>query len=144
MNGVAIIPKIMTFRLAVENVGPLWPQLEPLIVRAIGRRPTHTADDVRHMIYGHACHPWVQMEDATVRAMAITEFASYPQGIWLRCWLNAAVPEIKQDDQAFVDAMTPWAEAHGCRGFEASGRLGWVKRFPDFVVEGVVIRYTAH
>lgn len=113
-----------------------------MIVRALRGVPTHTADDVRRMLLGQTAHLWVQ-DGNPVAAMAITEFAAYPQGVWLRVWLGATRDDATPfDTEAFVKATRQWYRYHNCRGFEAIGRQGWLKRVPGARAEGFVMRIT--
>ncbi len=128
------------FRVAVEHVMPLWPQLEPLVERALEGHLPHDAEDVRKALLGGNTQLWVQWDDERVEALAITEFAVFPKGVWVRVNLVAARPDARLDSEAFLAALTQWKEMHGCRGLEAIGRVGWARRFPGMKQVGVLLR----
>jgi hypothetical protein len=130
------------FRVAVENVTPIWPQVEPLVVRALCGQPTHDAEDVRRMLLGNAAQLWIQWAER-VEAICVSEFVAYPKGIWVRVWLVGADPVAKMTDAGFADAIEHWREANGCRGIEAIGRLGWLRRYPQVKFVGAVMRTVA-
>jgi hypothetical protein len=129
------------FQVAVENVMPLWPLWEPLLVRALRNLDTHNATDVRRAVLGEQAHLWVQW-DGTLQAFIVTEFAVYPRGTWLRLWLAGAAQDAPMDDDAFEDALAVWRDAHNCRGYEIIGRMGWLRRFPELRFQGSVMRTT--
>jgi hypothetical protein len=129
------------FMVAVENVMPLWPQWEPLLIRALRGAETHDALDVRRMVLGEQAHLWVQWA-GRLEAFVVTEFAHYPKGTWLRLWLTAAAPDCEQDTTMTEDALAVWKDAHNCRGYEVIGRMGWLRRFPEMRFVGAVMRTT--
>lgn len=130
-------------RVAAENVTPLWPQLEPMIARALRNAPTHTPEDVRKALLALSSHLFVAHDDGDVDAFIITQFSCYPQGVWLHVWLAGAKDDEPMDLHAFLAAADQWRKMHGCRGFQITGaRTGWVKKFPDAQVEGVNLRWT--
>lgn len=113
-----------------------------MVARALRGTPTHTVEDVRRMLMAQTAHLWIQ-GGAPIEAMAITEFAAYPQGVWLRVWLGASRDdETPYDTEAFVNATRQWYQYHHCRGFEVIGRQGWMKRVPGARAEGFVMRIT--
>ena len=126
-------------RVAVDNIMPLWPQIEPLIAEALSVCQTHDTEDVRRMLLAQSAQLWIQWEDR-VLGLLITEFVSYPKGIWVRIWLAAAAQNAKLDYVSLYDTLSKWRDANGCRGFEALGRPGWLRKFPEFRVEGLVMR----
>lgn len=132
---------VRVFRVAVENVMPIWPALRPLILQELVVVPTHTEEDVRKAILSGSCHLWVQWSDH-VEAMVLTDFVSYPQGLALRCWLGSSYRSDKMDWRKFRTAIMGWAQACGCRWVDACGRVGWLKRFADAKMAGVFMRVT--
>jgi hypothetical protein len=139
------------FMVAVENVMPLWPLWEPLLIRALRNLDTHNATDVRRAVLGEQAHLWVQwdasvqqmpVQPGPLQAFIVTEFAVYPRGTWLRLWLAGAMPGTPMDDNAFEDALAVWRDAHNCRGYEVVGRMGWLRRFPEARFQGAVMRTT--
>lgn len=127
------------FRVAVENIMPLWPQLDPLIVSGLRTVATHDAEDVRRMLLGQACHLWIQWSDR-VEAMVISEFTTYPKGLWLRLWLGAALPDAKMRPELFMSELEDWRVTNGCVEFEIIGRTGWGRLLPGARYEAVVWR----
>lgn len=128
------------FRVAPENVAALWSQLQPLIEKGLRGTPTHDAEDVRKCLYVPTCQLWGQFDIPTLEAIVISEFVSYPKGIWLRAWIAAALPEPGMETEEFLAKMTAFARDNKCAGFEAIGRHGWARRFPDAQVEGLLMR----
>jgi hypothetical protein len=131
---------VTVFRVALEYVTPLWPQLEPLVARALEGHLPHDVEDMRKMLLGGNTQLWVQWDGERVEAMAMTEFAPFPQGVWVRVILVAARPDARLDSEAFFTAITQWKDMHGCRGLEAIGRVGWARRFPSMKQVGVLLR----
>lgn len=130
------------FRVSVDNLHLVWPQLEHLLARPLAMRPTHDAEDVRKMLMAQMVQLWVQMDGSTLEAFVITEFEVCPRGIWLRAWLAGASQEATFDNWRMADAICSWAKMNNCRGISAGGRLGWLKRFPSAKYEGALMRVT--
>ena len=126
-------------RVAVDNIMPLWSQIVPMIEGALNGSATHDVEDVRRMLMAQAAHLWVQWTDR-VEALLITEFVAYPKGLWLRIWLASAVQDVKLDHLSFYDMLCKWRDDNQCCGFEALGRPGWLRKFPEFRVQGLVMR----
>lgn len=143
MDGVADIPltRPKIFPVAVENVLPIWPEWEPLLVRALRGTETHEPIDVRRMVMAEQAHLWVQWS-GRLDAFVVSEFAHYPRGKWLRIWLCAAREDVPLDEEAFVSMLSHCRDANGCRGFEVIGRIGWMRRFPGAQMVGVMLRST--
>lgn len=139
MDSLPTFAPTQVFRVSQENVTPLWPQAEPLIERALHGSVTHDVEDIRKMILGGAAHLWAQWSD-WLEAIAVSEFAPYPRGIWVRVWLAAVADGARFDDAKFFAVLDHWREMHGCRGFEAIGRLGWLRRVPGARFIGAVMR----
>ena len=140
MNAMVDAPIVM--RIMPEYVTPLWPQFEALLGPALVLVSTHNAEDVRRLIMVGQAQLWAQMDGDTVEAAATTEFVNYPVGLYIRVWLAGTRPDRKFDENAFFHAMNRWRELNQCRGFEAIGRHGWLRKFPDARVEGLVMRLT--
>lgn len=127
------------FRVAVENVMPIWDAIRPLILAELTAIPTHDEEDIRKAILSCTCHLWVQWSDH-VEAMVITDFVAYPRGLALRVWLGSAYRADGMDWRAFRAALDGWAAACGCKWIDACGRVGWLKRFSDARMAGVFMR----
>jgi len=139
MDGINLSQTSRVFQVSVENVMPLWPMWEPMLNRALRQVETHDALDVRRMVLGEQAHLWVQWNDV-LEAFVVSEFVTYPKGVWLRLWLAAAAPDAELRDDLFEDTLAVWKDAHNCRGFEVIGRMGWLRRFPEARFCGAVLR----
>lgn len=129
------------FMVAVENVMPLWPKWEPLLTRALRGVETHDALDIRRAVLGEQAHLWIQW-NGQLEGFVVSEFVTYPKGVWLRLWLAATEPDATLNGGAFEDALSVWKDANNCRGFEIIGRMGWLRRFPEGRFVGAVLRTT--
>lgn len=134
----------MILRVLAENVTPVWPQVSELLAPAVAMRPTHDMEDVRLSLLGGNSQLWIQWTGPgePVEAALVSELAAYPRGVWVRIWLDGAHRGRSQDDAGFLAALTAFRAQVGARGFEAVGRSGWVRRFPQVTVEGLVMRWT--
>jgi hypothetical protein len=127
------------FRVSVDNVTPLWPQVEPIIARVLRGHLTHDTEDVRRLIMGQSAQLWVQYSDG-VEAIVVSEFVSYPKGVWLRIWLVGTAEGATMDSAACLASLSQWRDMHGCKGFEAMGRMGWLRRYPELKFVGALMR----
>lgn len=142
MNAAIDISTGKIMRVMPENVTPLWPQFEALFRPALALVSTHTSEDVRRSIMAMRAQLWAQIEGNEVQAAATTEFIDYPVGMYVRVWLAGARKDRRFDDDAFFDVLDTWRDRNGCVGFEAIGRHGWLRKFPNATVEGMIMRYT--
>jgi hypothetical protein len=136
-----ILPAVM--RVMPENVTPLWPQLEALFAPALRMVSTHNAEDVRRSLMALEAQLWAQMDGDIVEAAATSEFVRYPAGMFVRVWLAGARRDRKLNEDAFLALLDQWRQAHGCVGFEAIGRHGWLRKFPEARVQGLIMRWPA-
>lgn len=141
MNAVVDIQSGV-MRIMPENVTPLWAQFEELLRPALVMVSTHTSEDIRRSVMAMRSQLWAQMTDDVVVAAAVTEFVDYPVGMYVRVWLVGARPDHRFDDEAFFEVMDRWRSRNGCVGFEAVGRHGWLRKFPEARIEGLVMRMT--
>lgn len=126
-------------RVNTENITPLWPQVLPLVERALARIDTLDAEDVRKALLASQSHLWIQWS-GEVDAALLTEFVAYPKGIWLRLGLMGAKPKTPVRWDEFERAVNDWGRAHQCKGKEVWGRFGWAKRYADARRDFVVLR----
>lgn len=132
------------FRVSPPDICPTWAVIEPFFCPVFQDCKTHLPEDVRDILLSQQAQLWVQW-NGTVRqieAAFVTEFVKYPRGIWVRLWLGGAKMDKKVDYRAVRGALTIWARNNGCRGFEIIGRHGWLRKFPESVVEGLCMRTT--
>lgn len=141
MNAAIDIQPSVLMRVMPENVTPLWPQLEGLFVPALVLVSTHTPEDIRRALMVGRAQLWAQISGDVVEAAATTEFIDYPVGLYVRVWLAAARKDRRFDTDAFFDMMNRWREQNRCVGFEAIGRVGWLRKFPDAGAEGLILRW---
>lgn len=131
----------MILRLAPENVAILWPQVAELIQPAVDLVSTHTISDVHHAILSMRAQLWVEVHaDKHVVAAVITEFVSYPVGLFVRAWVAGAHPKEPMDTDAMFEKIDHFRAINNAIGFEAIGRHGWLRKFPGAKVEGLVMR----
>jgi hypothetical protein len=136
------------FRLSPENVAAAWPQLEPLIEKALLGTPTVTTEDVFRLLMAHRADAWVQMDNdlhtqpPIIQAMAVTDYDVYPQGVWLRVWLCTVADGYKLSTMELHDKIVAWKVQQRCRGLVLVGRPGWTRIFPEAQVEGLILRMT--
>ena len=143
LPSIGLPPEVQTvFRVSIDNVHLVWPQLEPLLALPLALRPTHNTDDVYKILLAQMAQLWVQMDGSKLEAFVITEFEVCPRGVWLRAWLAGADREAQFDGWRMEEAIVGWAKANNCRGISAAGRLGWLKRFPAAKFEGALMRVT--
>jgi hypothetical protein len=129
------------FKVWPENITGLWPQIEPLLAPALATSSTHEPEDVRRAMMSGKAQLWVQLgDDRLVEAIVTTEFVDYPAGVFVRVWSAGAHPDHRMDTEGFLPILTEWAHKNGCVGFEAIGRMGWLRRIPKARVEGLIMR----
>lgn len=132
------------FRVQLADVTPTWAIVSSFFAPIFADAKTHTPEDVRQILLAGRAQLWVQwrIQEQEIEASFVTEFVTYPRGVWIRLWLGGARPGTKVDYHAVKGAMTLFARQNGARGFEITGRHGWLRRFPEAVVEGLMMRVT--
>lgn len=125
----------MILRVTPNDIAGLWDQVEPLVTSALRASVTHDAGDVRaDLLLGKAAL-FIQHTEQ-VDGIAVTNFAGYPKGLWLRIWLVATRPGVPLDGAGFYATCEHWRKIHQCKGFEVcSGRKGWLNH-----IEGAELR----
>lgn len=144
MDGSATAPTIpaKVFPVTPENALGLWPQWEPLLRRAMRDVETHDVMDVRRLVLGEHAQFWIQWRANTLEAFVISEFVTYPKGVWLRLWIAATAPGAVLEEEKFEEVLSQFRDENNCRGFEIVGRMGWARRFRYARFVGVVLRTT--
>lgn len=125
-------------RVAIENISPLWDQVAPQLQRSLDLVGTHDHEDVRKLLLIGAAHLWVQWSDR-VEACIVTQFISYPKGLWLRIWLAGSSGESEPNWKAFGEATKTWALANQCKRRDIVGRPAWLRLFPGARMEGIIM-----
>ena len=121
------------------NIAPLWNQIRPILDPAIAISGTHNSEDVYHSLMGGKSQLWVQW-DEKVEAAVVTEFISYPRGLWFRFWLAGAMKETKVFWQKFYNILYDYAKHNKCSGIEDCGRGGWDYYAPHAKKIGILRR----
>jgi hypothetical protein len=129
------------FIVSLDNVPGVWPIAERLFAPLLAKVETHTIEDVFNMIMGRTAHLWLQTDsNGLIEAACVSDFEVNPRGVWLRIWLGATMPDCKLDDGAWIAASEGWRDRNRCKGVVIIGRHGWLRRYPDLRVEGLVMR----
>jgi hypothetical protein len=139
-----IVVERSVFRIAPPEVTATWARVVGFFSPVFAQCKTHDPDDVRQAILLQKAQLWVQWNstDAVIECAFVTEFIGYPKGVWVRLWLGGAAPDAKVDYHAVQGALTLWARQNSARGFEIVGRHGWLRKFPEAVLEGLCMRST--
>jgi len=103
---------------------------------------THNAEDIRALLMASQGHLWIQWDEdnKNVDAVVVTLFQSYPRGLFLNCWVTAAMPDVKVDWPTVQTAIVGWAKKHKCIGLLGQGRVGWMRKFSGVEAGGQLIR----
>lgn len=112
------------------NIESIWHQVMPLLAPAIALHNTHDIEDIRKSCIGGNSQLWIQWSDK-VEAAVVTEFVSYPKGLWFRLWLVGALKDTKGLWGKFYDTLHDFAKSNNCKGIEDCGREGWVHYAPQ-------------
>lgn len=127
-------------RVRTEDLPIVWFPVASLLSPLLQRLKTHDTEDVRRMIMGSQAHLWVQWS-GNLDCAVVTEFITYPKGVWLRIWLTVARQGALVDWPAFAPIMSDWALRHGCQDeIEMQGRPGWKRRYPGLKEVRVTMR----
>ena len=108
----------------------LWPQVEPLVARALERDEAgrYQPRDILRLLLDCRVKLWVSWneESQSVEAMTITETIDYPRLRELRIWLVGG-----RNMRAWViktrDAIEEFARATGCHVMTGGLRKGWLR-----------------
>jgi len=128
-------------QLLPQNIVALWPQIAPIIRPAVVLVSTHTVSDIYRAVVSMRAQVWASVHETKVLAAVISEFVDYPAGLFVRIWIAASLPEVPFDTAAFMEKLDEWRCASNAIGFEAVGRMGWLKRYPGLKCEGLIMRW---
>lgn len=117
----------MVYPANIENV---WPQVMPLLSPVLALHGTHGAEDIRKACMGGNAQLWIQWTDK-VEAAVVTEFVSYPKGLWFRFWLAGALKGAEILWSKFYETLAEFAKKNNCKGIEDCGREGWSHYAPQ-------------
>lgn len=134
MNAEPIITMIYP-----ANIEQAWLYLHPLLQPAVATSGTHDMEDVRKSLLGGQSQVWVQWKNS-FDAAVVTEFITYPKGVWLRFWLAGAKKGAEINWQKFFDTLVAFAKDNKCNGIEDCGRTGWSKYCPKEVKQVGIVR----
>lgn len=109
------------------NIPSAWPLVAPILQPAIDRVGTHTIEDVYKEVMSGKKDLWVQWNGGCEAAL-VSEFQSFPKGLFLNIWLFASAPGREPDEEEFEKHMFNYAVASGCVGMKHEGRKGWERK----------------
>ncbi len=121
------------------NITPIWPQVESLLAPALLIAMTHSIEDVRKSLMAGHSQLWIQWRDK-VEAAVVTEFKSYPQGLWFNFWLAGAIKNADIWWTKIFEILVDFAKIHKCAGIEDCGRAGWDWYCPNEVKRIGILR----
>lgn len=122
------------------NVSPVWPQVAAILKPVVDRMGTHDVEDIRRAIMAGVAQLWVQWS-GMVEATIVTEFKSYPKGLWLNVWLFSALKDRKPNEAEFERHIFSFMEENGCAGVQYSGRRGFKERYKHLNFKEHVVCY---
>lgn len=111
------------------HIPKLWEQVIPILEPALVIFNTHDISDAKKDVMSGSKQLWVDY-DNLVQGSAITEFVSYPKGLWLKIWIFGVRKEAKIAWEKFEEKFIEFAKLSGCVGIEHCGRPGWERRNP--------------
>lgn len=132
------------FRVQLTDISSTWALVKGYFAPIFADCVTHTPEDVRLLLLDQRAQLWVQWNVVTgiIEAAFVTEMVVYPRGVWVRVWLGGVRPGEKADTRGVRGAIVLFAKQNGALGLEVTGRHGWLRRFPDAKVEGLMMRVT--
>ena len=136
------IEQSKVFRVTTDNIVKLWPQIVALLDIEPVHFLTHDNDHVRNALLSSSAHLWMQWNLHTVEAIVVTQFENFPKGLFLRAWIACALPSVKMLHDTFYDKITKWAAYYGCIAVLATGRFGWMRKYPNVQSDGTLMRIT--
>lgn len=127
--------------LSPEQAREAWPDLEPMIAKALRRTEIDklfSPFDILFDIAQNKRHLWICHEGKTIHAAIVTQINVYPRGIKD---LNVFLIGGSKMDLWFATAeqkLEAWARKAGCKLMSGGGRTGWVRR-AGYKIKGVVL-----
>jgi len=117
------------FMIHAAHISAVWPQVAPILEPAVRLWDTHDIEDVRKEVMSGNKQLWVDY-NSEVKGAAVTEFVSYPKGLWLRIWLFGIKKGVEAAWDEFEKKFIEFAKLSKCTGIEHIGRDGWERRNP--------------
>ena len=120
-----------------EEIDPLWPLLEPLLLKPLVRTEIikdYDTSYVRDMMKDYKMQCWIAHEEDKINAVFITQIDDYPKRKVLSIPLVGAVNGTIDTWIGAMDTFKEFAKAHDCEAIRGWGRKGWEKVLkPDSV-----------
>lgn len=127
------------FMIHAAHIPSIWGPVAKILEPAVNIWKTHDIDDVRKEVMSGNKQLWVDYNGET-KAAAVTEFVSYPKGLWLRIWLFGVKKGVNAGWDMFEKKFLEFATLSHCKGIEHYGRPGWERRNPIHKKISVVYR----
>lgn len=119
------------FCYTAEQVGFIWPQVEPHIQRALDRGSNYSLEDIKDGLIASKMQLWCWQSDV-IEAALVT---SIQEKNGIKFCLYLALGGSKMDEWAkFMPLVEEWARSEGCQEMRVYGRAGWAKAF-NFKIE---------
>jgi hypothetical protein len=118
-----------------HQVGEVWPEVAPILKRAVERDRRHSLDTVRLGLEDSTLQLWVIFRE-TVEGVAVTRIAQHDTGIRSVVVEFVAGDNLK-DWKHLWDIVEAWAKMMDCRFAEMVGRPGWERMVPGWDRKGI-------
>lgn len=133
MDGMTL-QKIRFEFVPIWDVDLRWPEAAPMLAKALDTQESLSIESVYQGVKDGKFHLWVG-DDVAI----ITEIQQFPlERICVGVLCGGAV--VERWESTMNAAVTRYARAMGCRAVVIVGRRGWSKVWPEFKIDGYVMR----
>lgn len=135
LDDLALVP------VTSEKIERIWPHVrryvESFLRHADG---LYEADDIKSALVARDMQLWVAVRENRIQALGVTQIVRHPRASI--CHLVGVAGDNRRLIARFEKDVSAWAQANGCRHFEALARRGWLKVLPEmgWRAVGTVVR----
>ncbi len=117
------------------QIAAIWPQVAPLILRAIRVYNEHSLDEIYSSLLDGSRQLWVS-GDQKIESILITQLINKADEkiCFLELCAGRGVESAK-----FLNIIEKWAKDAGCARMELSGRPGWKRKLKDYNLKKIIL-----
>lgn len=114
------------------------PPLRSLIAQSVAETGDTTMQEVEDAVAGPQAQLWGVFEDGSPILAAVTQLHVTDGVKDAFCWQMGG--DFERGGPVLVPLFLEWARNEGCAFAEINGRVGWMRKLPDWKPVSVVLR----
>lgn len=118
-----------------EQIISIWPDVAPIILRAISAYNEHSLDEIFSSLLSSTRQLWV-FHGKEIEAILITQIKT--NNSIKVCHLELCAGR-NFENLTFLKIVEEWAKSAGCTQMIISGRKGWNRKLKDYQIKKLIL-----